>query len=101
MGSGIEEVEPPLRRGIAVMRQTDPENVNLPYMLQELSGRIRRGEDQNRNESRLDDVRPSRTFDGEIDAASGYRQFRIVGQKRQLHRACLNQTQRGRKMQRI
>ncbi len=36
-----------------MMRQTDPENINLPYMLQSLAAWIMRGEKQNRNESRL------------------------------------------------
>ena len=53
IGSGIEEAEPLLRQGIALMRQTDPENVNLPYMLQSLAHWIMSGERESRNESRL------------------------------------------------
>jgi tetratricopeptide (TPR) repeat protein len=52
-GAGIEEIEPLLRQAVAMMRQTDPENVNLPHMLQSLAGWIRSGEQQNRSESRL------------------------------------------------
>ncbi|MDQ3627077.1 MAG: serine/threonine-protein kinase [Verrucomicrobiota bacterium] len=51
--TGIEEVEPVLRQGIAMMRQTDPENVNLPYMLHSLAGWISEGEKRSRNEDRL------------------------------------------------
>ncbi len=36
-GSDIEEVKTFLRNGIVMMRQTDPENLNLPYMLQLLA----------------------------------------------------------------
>ncbi|CAN5500028.1 hypothetical protein BH20ACI3_BH20ACI3_36160 [soil metagenome] len=52
-GAGVEEVEPLLRQGVSMMRQTDPDNINLPYMLQSLAGGIMRGEQQTRNESRL------------------------------------------------
>jgi len=52
-GAGVEEVEPLLRQGVSMMRQTDPYNINLPYMLQSLAGGIMRGEQQTRNESRL------------------------------------------------
>ena len=55
-GAGIEEVEPVLRQGIAIMRQTDPENVNLPYMLQELVAHICVGEKRSRNENRLEEA---------------------------------------------
>jgi len=51
--TGIEEVEPVLRQGIAMMRQTDPENVNLPYMLHSLAGWISEDEKRSRNEDRL------------------------------------------------
>lgn len=49
----IEEAEPLLRQGIGMMRQTDPGNVNLPYMLQSLGAQIVSGERQTGNESRL------------------------------------------------
>lgn len=49
----IEKVEPFLRQGISIMRHTDPNNVNLPYMLQQLSSWIIKSEKQKRNESRL------------------------------------------------
>ena len=52
-GARLEEIEPLLRQGIAIMRQTDPGNVNLPYMLQTLAGGIMSGERESRNESRL------------------------------------------------
>ena len=52
-GAGIEESELLLRQGVAVMRQTGPDNVNLPYMLQTLAHWLRSGEQQNRNESHL------------------------------------------------
>ncbi|HVQ40399.1 MAG TPA: hypothetical protein VMS31_22850, partial [Pyrinomonadaceae bacterium] len=38
---------------IAMMRQTDPDNVNLPYMLQSLASWIISSEKQKKNESRL------------------------------------------------
>jgi tetratricopeptide (TPR) repeat protein len=49
----IEVGEPLLRQGISIMRQTDPGNVNLPYMLQSLANWIMSGEKQTRNDSRL------------------------------------------------
>ena len=52
-GAGVEEVEPLLRQGVSMMRQTDPDNINLPYMLQSLAGGIMSSEQQNKNESRL------------------------------------------------
>lgn len=52
-GASIEEAEPLLRQGIGMMRQTDPDNVNLPYMLQSLASWIMSGEKRNKNESRL------------------------------------------------
>lgn len=52
-GTGSEEVEPLLRQAIDMMRQTDPDNINLPYMLQSLAGWITTGEREKRNESRL------------------------------------------------
>ncbi|HEX6188944.1 MAG TPA: serine/threonine-protein kinase [Pyrinomonadaceae bacterium] len=51
--AGIEELEPLLRQSVAMMRQTDRDNVNLPYMLQSLAQWIISGEKQSRNESRL------------------------------------------------
>ncbi len=51
--AGIEEIEPLLRQAVAMMRQTDPDNVNLPYMLQSLAEWIGSGERQSRNENRL------------------------------------------------
>jgi serine/threonine protein kinase len=36
-GSDLKEVSAFLRDGIAMMRQTDPDNINLPYMLQQLA----------------------------------------------------------------
>jgi serine/threonine protein kinase len=48
-----QEGEALLRQAIAMMRQTDPDNVNLPYMLESLAVRIILGERQNKNESRL------------------------------------------------
>ena len=53
MGSaGSEEREQLLRQAIAMMRQTDPDNVNLPYMLQSLAGGITSTE-KDKNEIRL------------------------------------------------
>ena len=49
----LEEVEPVLRQGIAIMRQTEPDNVNLPYMLQHSAMWIMEGERESRNEARL------------------------------------------------
>jgi serine/threonine protein kinase len=53
MGASVEEVEPLLRQAVAMMRQTDPDNVNLPYMLQSLASWIISGERRNKDESRL------------------------------------------------
>lgn len=55
-GAGIAEVETVLRHGISMMRQTDPENVNLPYMLQQLAAHICVGEKRSRNENRLEEA---------------------------------------------
>ncbi|HEV2706801.1 MAG TPA: serine/threonine-protein kinase [Pyrinomonadaceae bacterium] len=55
-GAGIEDVEPLLRQAIEMMRETDPENVNLPYMLQSLAGWIMSAEKGSGNESRLADA---------------------------------------------
>lgn len=52
-GAGLEEVEPLLRQGIGMMRETDPDNVNLPYMLQSLAGWVMHGERERRDEGRL------------------------------------------------
>ena len=52
-GAGIEEVEPLLRQAIAMMRQTDPGNVNLPYMLQTLASWVEKDQRQHKNETRL------------------------------------------------
>ena len=52
-GADIEEVKTVLRQGIVIMRQTDPNNVNLPYMLQQLATWIMRSEKQSRNAHRL------------------------------------------------
>ncbi len=52
-GAGIEEVEPLLRQAVAMMRQTDPGNVNLPYMLQTLAGWLGRDQRRHKNETRL------------------------------------------------
>ena len=55
-GVAVEEAETLLREGIAMMRQTDPENVNLPYMLQELVAYISQSEKRSRNENRLQEA---------------------------------------------
>jgi eukaryotic-like serine/threonine-protein kinase len=52
-GSSPEEIEQFLRHGIQIMRETGPENVNLPYMLQALASWIMTIEKQSKNESRL------------------------------------------------
>lgn len=52
-GENEEEVMTMLRQGIAIMRQTEPENVNLPYMLQQLANWIMKGERRSRNRIRL------------------------------------------------
>jgi serine/threonine-protein kinase len=52
-GAGVEEVEPPLRQAVGMMRETDPENVNLPYMLQTLASWVMHGEREGRDERRL------------------------------------------------
>lgn len=48
-----EEAEALSRQAIAMMRQTNPDDVNLTYMLQSLAHWIMRGEQKERNESRL------------------------------------------------
>lgn len=53
VSSKAEESESLLRQGILIMRQTDPDNVNLPYMLQSLAGWLMLGEGQRRSEIRL------------------------------------------------
>ena len=53
LGSDIEEVEPLLRQAIAMMRRTDPENVNLPYMLQSLAGWLMSAEHGGGGESQM------------------------------------------------
>jgi serine/threonine-protein kinase len=52
-GAGIEEVEPLLRQAVATMRQIDPGNVNLPYMLQTLASWVEKDQRQHKNETRL------------------------------------------------
>jgi serine/threonine protein kinase len=52
-GAGVGEVEPPLRQAIAMMRETDPGNVNLPYMLQSLAAWLMSSERESRDERRL------------------------------------------------
>jgi len=48
-----QEAEPLLRQGIAMMRKTDPENINLPYMLQHLATQIMSAERQPTGEADL------------------------------------------------
>jgi len=48
-----EKGEALLRQAVAMMRQTDPDNVNLPYMLQSLASWIISSEKQKKDESRL------------------------------------------------
>jgi tetratricopeptide (TPR) repeat protein len=48
-----EKAEALLRQAIAIMRQTNPDDVNLPYMLQSLAHWIMRDEQRERNENRL------------------------------------------------
>jgi serine/threonine-protein kinase len=52
-GGSFAEAEPLLRQGIAIMRRTDANNVNLPYMLQSLAGWVMSEEKQSKNEKRL------------------------------------------------
>lgn len=52
-GSSLEEADPLLRQGIVIMRQTAPDDVNLPYMLQTVASRIMSSERERRDESRL------------------------------------------------
>lgn len=52
-GASTDEIELLMRQGITIMRETDPDNVNLPYMLQTLAHTIMSGENQNKNERRL------------------------------------------------
>ncbi len=49
----IEEAEPLLRSGILIMRRTDPDNINLPYMLEYLAFWIMSEEGGGRNDDRL------------------------------------------------
>jgi serine/threonine protein kinase len=51
--SKTEENELLLRDGIAMMRETDPDNLNLPYMLQELAAWMVANETPNARERRL------------------------------------------------
>jgi len=51
--AGIEEIEPLLGQSIAMMRQTDPDNRNLPYMLQSLASWIESDLRQKKDERRL------------------------------------------------
>ncbi|HWS55676.1 MAG TPA: serine/threonine-protein kinase [Pyrinomonadaceae bacterium] len=53
LGSDIGEVEPLLRQAIRMMRRTDPENVNLPHMLQSLANWNMSAGRGGRDESRL------------------------------------------------
>jgi serine/threonine protein kinase len=52
-GFDLEEIKTLLRAGIAIMRQTDPDNVNLPYMLQQLAMWTIATEKEGRNKDRL------------------------------------------------
>ena len=52
----IGKKESLLRQGIGIMRRTDPENVNLPHMLQDLAGRIAEAERESRDPSRLEEA---------------------------------------------
>jgi tetratricopeptide (TPR) repeat protein len=52
-GAHLETVEPLLRHGIDVMRLTDPGNINLPHMLQQLAAWIITGGKQSRNHGRF------------------------------------------------
>jgi len=49
----LQKAEAQLRQGISIMRRTDPENVNLPYMLQTLGAQIVKAERESRDVSRL------------------------------------------------
>ncbi len=49
----LQKAEAQLRQGISIMRRTDPENVNLPYMLQTLGEQIVKAERESRDVSRL------------------------------------------------
>lgn len=48
-----EKGEQQLRQAILIMRRTDPENVNLPHMLQAMGHRITKAEGERRDASRL------------------------------------------------
>jgi hypothetical protein len=52
-GGGAEESAQLLRQGIAMLRRVEPDNVNLPYMLQSLAGQQMSRAEQDRDESRL------------------------------------------------
>lgn len=49
----VEKAEALLRQAIAIMRQTNPDDVNLPFMLQSLAQWIMEAEQPERNENRL------------------------------------------------
>jgi serine/threonine-protein kinase len=49
----LQKAEAQLRQGILIMRRTDPQNPNLPHMLQTLGERIVKAERQRRDASRL------------------------------------------------
>jgi eukaryotic-like serine/threonine-protein kinase len=49
----LQKAEAQLRQGISIMRRTDPENVNLPYMLQTLGEWIVKAERERRDVTRL------------------------------------------------
>ncbi len=51
--TNAEKAEAQLRQAVLIMRRTDPENVNLPYMLQSLAELIANIEKEQRNASRL------------------------------------------------
>jgi eukaryotic-like serine/threonine-protein kinase len=49
----LQKAEAQLRQGVLIMRRTDPENANLPHMVQTLGERIAKAERESRNPSRL------------------------------------------------
>jgi predicted Ser/Thr protein kinase len=49
----LQKAEAQLRQAILIMRRTDPENANLPHMLQTLGERIVKAERESRDPSRL------------------------------------------------
>ncbi len=51
-----EQAEEELRHAVLIMRRTDPENLNLPYMLQSLAQWIAESEKERRNTSHLDEA---------------------------------------------